>query len=273
MADPGSDLGGILGTWPVAHAAAAVVRPGGAVEVAGEADRPFALASVTKVLSAVAVLVAVQEGVVALEDAAGPPGSTVRHLLAHASGLGPEGRTPLCAPGTRRIYANGGFEILGDLVAGRAGMPFAAYLSEAVCIPLAMTATRVVGSPAHGAWSDVADLARLAGELLEPGRVLAPELLAEATRPAFAGLAGTLPGFGRRDPNPWGLGLELHDHKDPHWMPPSCSPGTFGHFGRSGTMLWVDPIAEVALVALTDRDFGPWARQAWPALGDRILAR
>jgi CubicO group peptidase (beta-lactamase class C family) len=55
-------------------------------------------------------------------------------------------------------------------------------------------------------------------------------------------------------------------------MGPHNSPATFGHFGGAGTFLWVDPVAELALVALTDREFGPWTLQAWPRLSDELLA-
>ena len=50
------------------------------------------------------------------------------------------------------------------------------------------------------------------------------------------------------------------------------SSGTFGHFGGSGTFLWVDPEARVACVALTNRPFGQWAKEAWPELSDAVLA-
>ena len=46
----------------------------------------------------------------------------------------------------------------------------------------------------------------------------------------------------------------------------------FGHFGRAGTFLWVDPVAGVALVCLTDRPFGARALPRWPALSDAVLA-
>ena len=52
---------------------------------------------------------------------------------------------------------------------------------------------------------------------------------------------------------------ELKDAKQPHWTGSANTPATFGHFGGAGTFLWVDPVATVALVCLTDRDFGPWA--------------
>ena len=69
----------------------------------------------------------------------------------------------------------------------------------------------------------------------------------------------------------WGLGFELHDGKRPHWMGDRNSPATFGHFGGSGTFLWVDPVADLALAVLTDRDYGPWALEAWPGFSDRVL--
>jgi CubicO group peptidase (beta-lactamase class C family) len=272
VAEAQEALAGIR-SWPVPHAAAGVTWVGAAEPVVeGDGDRPFALASVTKVLSALAVLVAVEEEVVDLDEPAGPAGSTVRHLLAHASGLGPEAGDPVVGtPGARRAYSNAGFEVLADLVAQRSGLAFDRYIAEAVCEPLGMGATRLEGSAAHGATSTVADLVRLAAELLSPGRIIHPETLREATTPAFPDLDGVLPGYGAMSPNSWGLGLELRGSKHPHWTPPEASPSTFGHFGRAGTMLWVDPEAAVACAALTDREFGPWAATAWPTLGSALL--
>jgi CubicO group peptidase (beta-lactamase class C family) len=260
-----------VGRWPGAHEAAGWRRADGARATAGDADRQFPLASVTKLLSATAVLVAVQEGIVELDDPAGPPGSTVRLLLCHASGLPFDGDEPIAPPGQRRIYGNGAYEQLGALVAQRAASPFADYVQEGVLGPLDMEATTVTGSPSHGARSTVDDLLRFAGELLQPGRVLAPEVLAEATTPQLPHLDGVLPGFGRQSPNPWGLGFELRGHKAPHWTPPEASPATFGHFGQSGAFLWVDPAAGIALAALGDEPFGDWATEAWPALGSAVL--
>ncbi|MCA1572199.1 MAG: beta-lactamase family protein, partial [Chloroflexi bacterium] len=119
--------------------------------------------------------------------------------------------------------------------------------------------------------STAADLARFAAELQSP-TLVARETLAEATEVAFPGLRGVLPGYGRQDPNDWGLGFELRGLKSPHWTGLHSSPGTFGHFGQSGTFLWVDPGAGAACVVLTDRDFGDWAVQAWPPFTDGVLA-
>jgi CubicO group peptidase (beta-lactamase class C family) len=114
------------------------------------------------------------------------------------------------------------------------------------------------------------DLAWLGRELLRP-TLLKSATLATAVTVAFPGLAGVLPGLGRYDPLDWGLGFELRDAKAPHWTGRTNSPETFGHFGASGTFLWVDPIADLALACLTDRPFGPWALEAWPALSDAVL--
>jgi CubicO group peptidase (beta-lactamase class C family) len=194
----------------------------------------------------------------------------VRHLLAHASGLPFDSGPPIAPPGTRRIYSNAGFDQLGHVLADGTDMPPADYLREAVLAPLGMASTELRGSPAQGAWSSVDDLSRFARELLGPSLV-STSTLADATTVAFPGLAGVLPGIGRLTPNDWGLGFELRDSKSPHWTGARCSPATFGHFGRSGGFVWVDPVAQVALVCLTDREFGPWSLTAWPSMSDAVI--
>ena len=150
-------------------------------------------------------------------------------------------------------------------------MSFAEYLREGVLAPLGMADTSLDGSPAAGATSTAADLSRFAAELQNPS-LLAPATLQEATRLAYPGLSGVLPGFGRQQDNDWGLGFEIRNHKEPHWTGANSSPNTFGHFGQSGTFLWVDPEAGAACVALTDRAFGPWAAEVWPKYTDAVLA-
>ncbi|MGV8967540.1 MAG: serine hydrolase domain-containing protein [Cellulomonas sp.] len=258
--------------WPVDNAATVVVAATGEIVGAhGELARPFPLASVTKLLTAFAVHVAVEEGVLGLDDDAGPAGSTVRHLLAHASGFDAAQRTVRAAPGVRRIYSNVGFEVLAETVAQRSGIAFPDYVREAVLVPLGMSSTTVTGSPAAGAVSTAADLALFAAELQRP-TLLDPSTLAAATVVAYPDLAGVLPGFGRQRPNDWGLGFEIRDGKQPHWTGATSAPATYGHFGQSGTFVWVDPEALLACVALTDRDFGPWAAAAWPVYTDAVLA-
>jgi CubicO group peptidase (beta-lactamase class C family) len=254
--------------WPAENVAAGVVRNGEVVAVHRPQDREFRWASVTKPATALAALVAAEEGTIDLDEPAGPPGSTVRHLLAHASGLPFEGREPIGQPGARRIYSNTGFDVLAELVAERAEMPFAEYLRQAVLAPLGMGA-ELQGSAGSHLFGSLDDLLRLARELQSP-TLIAPETLAEATSVQFPGLAGVIPEMGRFDPNDWGLGFELKDEKPGHWSGTRTSPRTFGHWGGSGTFLWVDPDARLALGVLSDLEFGDWAKEAWPRLSDGV---
>jgi CubicO group peptidase (beta-lactamase class C family) len=260
-----------VASWPVTTAAVAVTSPAGLVASHGPLDRPFAWASVTKLLTTLAALDGVQRGLLDLDEPAGPPGATIRHLLAHASGLAPHRDAVLSKPGRQRIYSDRGIEIVAEITATRAAKPFPLLLAEEICQPLGLRHTRLDGSPSWGASGPLADLAALARELLSPSLVDS-RLLAEATRTAFPGLPGVVPGFGRQPRCDWGLGFEIRDHKAPHWTGTRNSPTTFGHFGRSGSFLWVDLQAGVACACLTDREFGPWAAQAWPRLSDDVLA-
>jgi CubicO group peptidase (beta-lactamase class C family) len=258
-----------IDAWEAPHAAAAVVTPDGVAVRHGEEGHVFRWASITKPASALATMVAIEEGVVDLDEPAGPEGSTVRHLLAHASGLPFHEGPPIAPVGTRRIYSNQGFDALAAHVAAAAEMPFDRYLAEAVFRPLEMAAELrgSAGSEGHGSLEDAS---RLAFELLRP-KLIARETHAEMTAVAFPGLGGVLPDYGRFDPLDWGLGVEIKDGKDGHWSGTLTSPRTFGHFGGSGTFLWVDPELDAALVVLTDREFGEWSKTAWPALSDAVV--
>ena len=241
------------------------------LETRGDTARVSRWASVTKLATALAVLVAVEEETIALDEPAGPPGATVRHLLAHTSGLVFDEDRVVAPPGQRRIYSNTGFEALADAVAARAAMPFEAYLTEGVLTPLGMTRTRLEGTPAAGLSGPLDDLVRLGGELLEPSLVSA-RTMRTATTVAFPGLAGIMPGFGPEDRLDWGLGFEIRGTRWPHWTGKRNSPATYGHFGASGSFLWIDPEAGLACAVLSGRDFGPWAKEKWPPLSDAVLA-
>ena len=88
-------------------------------------------ASVSKLATAVAMLVAAEEGIVDLDEPAGPPGSTFRHLLAHASGLPFEPGAPISQARPQadllelRLRGRG-----SACVAERAEMPFAEYFAH-----------------------------------------------------------------------------------------------------------------------------------------------
>ena len=259
----------LIDGWDAPGAAAGVGGGDGVVATHGGVDTVQPWASVTKLLTGLTFLVALEEGTVDLDEPSGPPGSTLRHLLSHASGLPLEGAAPIAEPGRRRIYSNTGIEVAADLLAARAEMPFAEYFAQAVGEPLGLGG-RLAGSPAHAYHGPLADLLALGRELLAP-TLVARETLEEAATVQFPGLTGVLPGLGRMEPNDWGLTFELRDGKSPHWTGSRNSPRTFGHFGRSGTFLWVDPEAGVACGVLTGRPFGDWAKAAWPVLSDAVL--
>lgn len=262
-----------MADWPVKSAAAAVVAPSGVLADYGDLKHRFALASVTKPLVARAAQIAIEEGVAELDTEAGPPGSTVRHLLAHAAGYSMHSPELMAKPGQRRVYSNYGFQVLAETIAQASGIEFGHYLAEAVFEPLVMADSVLEGGAAaagFGVTSTIADLMAFAGDLLRP-KTVSPQMHNDATDVQFPGLTGVLPGFGVQRPNDWGLGFEIRDAKSPHWTGSSNSARTYGHFGQSGTFLWVDPDADLALVVLTDRNFGDWAYPRWPALSDEVL--
>ena len=260
----------LIDGWDAPNVAAGVVRGDGVVATHGAADVVMPWASVTKLLTGLTFLVALEEGTVDLDESAGPPGSTLRHLLSHASGLPLDGAEPMTEPGRRRIYSNTGIEVAAALLAERAEMAFADYFAQAVAEPLGLRG-RLAGSPAHAYSGPLVDLLALGRELLAP-TLVSRETIEEAATVQFPGLIGVLPGLGRMEPNDWGLTFELRDGKSPHWTGTRNSPRTFGHFGGSGTFLWVDPAAGLACGVLTGREFGDWAIEAWPPLSDAVLA-
>lgn len=248
-------------SFPVTTVSAAVLD-GPSEWSIGDEEHVFALASVTKLLTAYAVLLAVEEGALELDTPLGPEGSTVRHLLAHASGVGFDSRQAQKPVGSRRIYSSAGYEILADAVAEATEMDFEAYLAEGVCAPLGMTATRLEGSAGHGAVSTVRDLVAFAREMLHP-TILHPDTVAEALRPHFPEVRGVVPGYGMQKPCLWGLGPEIKGEKSPHWTGENMPADTAGHFGMSGTYLWLHQPSGRAMVMLSDRDFGEWAKPLW----------
>ena len=258
--------------WEPHTVAVGVTDPAGTIATHGPVEQILTIASLTKPLTAYACMVAIRDGMLHLDEPAGPPGTaiTVRHLLAHASGLPPNASGPTAAPEHRRIYSDHGYDLIGALIEDRVRRPFAEHLDLEVLQPLGMSDTSLDGSPAHAARSTVTDLLAFARELLEPTLIDA-DLHALATSVTFPGLDGVLPGYGRQTPNDWGLGLEIRADKDPHWTGQRFDASTFGHFGQSGSYLWVEPTRRVASVSLADRDFGPWAIEVWPPFADAIL--
>jgi len=256
-------------SWPAENVAVAVLSGERELDRRGDGSKVFRWASISKPVVALAALVAAEEGTIDLDEPAGPPGSTMRHLLAHASGLPFEPGPPIAEPGTRRIYSNPGYEALAERLARNAAMPFEQYLQQAVLDPLGLDAYHR-GTPAGGLYGSLEDLVKVIREFTTP-TLVAPETLAEARRVQFPGLAGVIPGVGRFDPNDWGLGFELKDGKDPHFSGTLTSASTYGHFGGSGTFFWIDPERGLAVGLLTDLDYDDWPKELWPAFSDAVV--
>ena len=247
---------------------------GGALYESGDVDEIFPFASVTKPIVAWSALVAVDRGLLDLDAPAGAPapdGATIGHLLSHSSGIAADSDERLASPGTRRIYSNRGIEILGERLQEATGTPLETWVESTVLEPLGMASVLIPGSPAHSGEGSARDLSLFARELASP-RLVSPALAERACAPVLPELDGVLPGYGRQVPNPFGLGVEVRGAKSPHWTGKGNSPQTFGHFGQSGSFIWVDPVAERQAVFLGAEPFGQVHRKTWPALGDQILA-
>lgn len=256
--------------WPVKNASASVIADG-QVWRTGDTNRIFRLASVTKPIAAWGFLVAVEEGVFDLDEPMGPDGATVRHLLAHASGVGFDSREPERAVEERRIYSSAGFDILAEAVEELSGMWFSEYLNEAVFAPLGMDNTALHGSAGHDMTSTVEDLTKFLLEVLDP-TLLHPSTVDDVFTVQYPQLRGIVPGYGMQRPSPWGLGFEIHGTKSPHWLAETMPEDVAGHFGQNGTYIWVHRPTGRAMVALTDRPFGAWAKPLWAETNEAIWA-
>ena len=226
-------LGQVEG-WPCAH-----VAVGG--DSAGPKPRTerstsgFGWASVTKLATAVSVLVAVEEGAVDARGAGRPTRLDARHLLAHASGLPFDG-------GDADREAGRAADLLQCRVRGRRRarrarpleMPFAEYFEGVWGFPLGGSA----GSGDRGCPS--ARLIVLARELQRRRALTETRHLPRCYVCSSRAWTACCPGFGRITPNDWGLGFEFRDGKRPHWTGTRNS-ARLGHFGGSGGFLWVDP--------------------------------
>jgi CubicO group peptidase (beta-lactamase class C family) len=269
-----ADLEGALDSieaWNAHFSTAAASGPGGILASHGDLHQVVRVASLTKLTTAWAVLLAVEEGAVSLGDPVGPPGATVAHLLCHAGGLDFDTTEVLARPGTKRIYSNTGYDALAHHVETATSIPFADYLTEGVLSPLGMTSSELRGSAAKDLHSSAADMLSFVAEMRNP--VLLDRSTATLARQVqFPGLAGVLPGWGRQDPCDWSFGPELRGTKSPHWTGATAGADTLGHFGGSGCMLWLDPGSGLGCVALSDRPFGEWSVRLWPIFSDRVRA-
>lgn len=241
---------------------------------AGDLTSTFPLASVTKILAGRAILIAVEEGFINLDEERliGYPSesTSLRALLAHVSGVSFNSADRVAAVGQRRTYTNYAFEVAGAWVAERVGLPFTDWLDESVVAPLLLQDTFVEGSCAYSGIGSARDLITLGRELLEP-KLISAELALQACTVQWPGIRGVTPGYGSYADNTWGLGLELRGDKQVTWFPTISEGGTFGHFGQSGSFLWVAPESRFGAVFVGAEPFGNWHKQHWSRLNDWLI--
>ncbi len=180
------------------------------------------------------------------------------------------GRSPRRPGGA--IYSNTGIELAAAHLESAAGCLSVSTLSAVCSNRWVWAKPSSTARPPMAPAGRLGDLLALAGELLAPSLV-SPETWQVATSVAWPGLAGVLPGFGRQDPCDWGLGPEIRSHKSPHWTGSANSPSDLRPFWPVRFVPVGRPRSRDSRVAaLSSTPFGPWAKEAWPALSDAVLA-
>ena len=283
----------------------------------------FDVASLTKVVATtMAVLQLAEQGCLDLDapvvrywpefKARGKGGITLRQLLTHYSGLRPGfppkpawsgyaaalqkivADTPACPPGSRFLYSDLNFTILGEVVQRVSGQPFEAYCRRRIFEPLGMTdtafkpskslrarlvptmegsvavvhdpGTRRMGgiSGAAGLFSTADDLAAFAQMILDQGRHGDIQILSAA---AIQGMVQPQPPDGALPAR--GLGCAIHSASG-NWSE-MLPPGSFGHKGFTGTLLWIDPATRTYLIVLSNRVY-PDGEARDGVLRDRVFS-
>lgn len=296
-------------------------------------DGIFLVASITKPIVGIGVLLLVERGEILLGTRAseiipelvggGKQSITIRHLLTHTSGLPdmlPNNRELRAAgapfskfiegicqvgllfpPGRGVKYQSMGFALLGEVITRVTGRPYPQFLKDEIFEPLGMHDTalgapsdwfegsepmveRIVevrlppdatdaqswrwnsrywrrfGAPWGGLLTTPADLAKLAQMMLRGGRVgdrqlLSTAAVAAATRNQLAHLSD-VPEVERRC-RPWGLAWRLNWPAHSENFGDLLGPRAYGHWGATGTLLWIDPDRNAFAVILTTRPQEP----------------
>ncbi|MEX1020272.1 MAG: serine hydrolase domain-containing protein [Litorilinea sp.] len=194
-------------------------------------------------------------------------------------------------PGTNIQYQSCGLAILGEIVERRAGTRLPQFLRTEVFDPLGMHDTGLgaagldhariaevnvgpdmegkdwnwnmpywwnFGAPWGGMFTTVSDFYRLLQMFLNGGefggvRVLSPATTAVMTRDHTSDNP-QIPAEVRYR-QAWGLGWGLHWRRHPTagwpYFGDLTAPGTFGHGGATGTVVWADPARELVCVIFT----------------------
>jgi CubicO group peptidase (beta-lactamase class C family) len=275
-------------------------------------DTVFDLASLTKVIvTAPSIMLLAQQGRLRLDDPAakyipsfakrGKGKITIRHLLTHYSGLPADLRLSkkrkslagsiltriyqvklLAPPGSRFIYSDLGFIVLGKVVEKVSGKSLDAFANENFLTVLNMSSSRfrplrldreriapternkdgsVMRGEVHdplaallggvagdaGLFSTARDLSRFCQMFLNEGSldgvsVLEPETVRLMVSPQSPADKENVRGFG------WDINSAYSSVKGSHF-----SSKSYGHTGYTGTSLWIDPAIDSYLIILTNR--------------------
>lgn len=134
------------------------------------------------------------------------------------------------------------------------------YASMGVVNTPEWRSAQIPSTNGHGTAAGVASIYRA---LIEPERLLSPELLAEATRAQSTGWCPTL----QQDVS-FGLGFQpWTDHR-----PFGRNAGGFGHYGTGGSLGFADPTAGVAFGYLMNGVEPGWRTDRNGALVDAVYA-
>ena len=203
-------------------------------------------------------------------------------------------------PGRGVQYQSMGFAILGELISRVTGQRCADWLQSRMLDPLELESTRLgapdewfegdrpvadriaeirapdeqdgvdwnwnrrywrqLGAPWGGLLTTPRELAVIGRMMLEGGGgVISPASVAAATRNQLAAMKD-VPESDRRC-KPWGLGWRLN------WPATSANfgdllgPATYGHWGATGTLMWIDPGRDTVCVILTTEPQEPHGRE------------
>lgn len=275
-------------------------------------DTVFDLASLTKVIATTtAIMQLFEQGKIRLEDpvanywpdfkANGKEAITVRELMTHYSGLRPDltlnpswsgyetamrmiaDEKPIVPPGTRFIYSDINFEILGELARRISGEPLDVYCANHVFKPLGMrdtmfnppaalrnriapteyqqgatgkilwgevhdpTSRNMGGVAGHaGLFSTAGDLAIFAQMILNGGKYSGVQILSPLAVEKMTALATP---SGKRAIR--GLGWDIDSPLSSN-RGELFPIGSFGHSGFTGTSLWIDPFSKTYVILLTN---------------------
>lgn len=257
-------------------------------------DSMFWIASMTKPLTAAAILMLQDEGKLNVADPVAkhlpafaelktpsgrPANLTIAQLLTHTSGLN-EGEPKAVAqartlaelvplfvaarmqfgPGTQWRYCQSGINTAGRIMEVVSGQTFDGFLQSRLFDPLGMTNTTFYPARKPAAQRAVAYRSNRTTGALDGKRYLSPAAMTLLTTVQ----TGELPtGFlqsaewGNRGTNyGWGIGTCIL--RAPHpGVAAMLSPGTFGHGGAWGTQAWMDPVRGIGYVLMVQRaDFG-----------------